>query len=77
MLLTNQRLNKLAAARVDFASRGMLDGPLLAVNVPLELPQNDEGNNVEDMPGMTSLGDVKLARYPGKINLIFTAHFQY
>lgn len=28
MLLTNQRLDKLAAARVDFMSRGMLDGPL-------------------------------------------------
>ncbi|KAH9855876.1 hypothetical protein C2E23DRAFT_723172 [Lenzites betulinus] len=28
MLLTNQRLDKLAAARVDFYARGMLDGPL-------------------------------------------------
>lgn len=28
MLLTNQRLDKLAAARLDFASRGMLEGPL-------------------------------------------------
>ncbi|KAF5373982.1 hypothetical protein D9615_009931 [Tricholomella constricta] len=27
MLLTNQRLDKLAAARVDFTTRGMLDGP--------------------------------------------------
>ncbi|KAF7796680.1 hypothetical protein EIP86_007863 [Pleurotus ostreatoroseus] len=27
MLLTNQRLDKLAAARVDFAERGMLEGP--------------------------------------------------
>lgn len=53
MLLTNQCLDKLAAARIDFALPGMLDGPLLAVNVPPELPQNDEGNDVEDMPGMT------------------------
>ena len=30
MLLTNQRLDKLAAARVDFTDRGMLDGNLLA-----------------------------------------------
>ncbi|KIM77450.1 hypothetical protein PILCRDRAFT_76723, partial [Piloderma croceum F 1598] len=37
MLLTNQRLDKLAAARVDFANRGMLKGtyPLLI---------NDDGN---------------------------------
>lgn len=27
MLVTNQRVNKLQAARIDFASRGMLDGP--------------------------------------------------
>jgi hypothetical protein len=27
MLVTNQRRDKLAAARIDFASRGMLDGP--------------------------------------------------
>ena len=30
MLLTNQRLDKLAAARVDFTDRGMLDGTALA-----------------------------------------------
>lgn len=30
MLITNQRLDKLAAARVDFASRGMLKGTLLS-----------------------------------------------
>jgi hypothetical protein len=29
MLLTNQRLDKLAAARVDFTDRGMLDGTIL------------------------------------------------
>lgn len=29
MLTTNSRLDKLAAARVDFASRGMLEGTLL------------------------------------------------
>jgi hypothetical protein len=31
MLLTNQRLDKLAAARVDFAERGMLRGTCLSV----------------------------------------------
>ena len=30
MLLTNQRLDKLAAARVDFTSRGMLDGTIVS-----------------------------------------------
>jgi hypothetical protein len=30
MLLTNQRLDKLAAARADFASRGMLEGTCLS-----------------------------------------------
>ncbi len=29
MLLTNQRLDKLAAAHVDFTDRGMLDGTAL------------------------------------------------
>lgn len=30
MLLINQRLDKLAAARVDFSNRGMLKGSLFA-----------------------------------------------
>jgi hypothetical protein len=30
MLLTNQRLDKLAAAYVDFTDRGMLDGTCLS-----------------------------------------------
>jgi hypothetical protein len=30
MLLTNQRLDKLAAAHIDFTSRGMLDGTVLS-----------------------------------------------
>ena len=30
MLLTNQRLDKLAESRVDFANRGMLKGTCLA-----------------------------------------------
>jgi hypothetical protein len=30
MLLTNQRLDKLAAAHVDFTERGMLDGTVLS-----------------------------------------------
>ena len=30
MLLTNQRLDKLAAARIDFTKRGMLNGTCLS-----------------------------------------------
>ena len=30
MLLTNQRLDKLAAARIDFSNRGMLQGTCLS-----------------------------------------------
>jgi hypothetical protein len=73
MLLTNQRLDKLAAARVDFTSRGMLDGPSSAANVPPEQAPND-GEDAEDAPGMTSMGDVKLARYPGRLFLIVGCH---
>ena len=76
MLLTNQRLDKLAASRVDFKSRGMLDGPCLAPNIapeplPTPRPGEDEVNDAEDVPGQTSLGDVQLAKYTGKY-LVFT-----
>lgn len=65
MLLTNQRLDKLAAARVDFEARGMLSGSLSRPPPqppPLDI---DLDLDVEDADGITSLGDVKLARYPG------------
>ena len=72
MLLTNQRLDKLAASRVDFEARGMLDE--LWGNVPPNVPPAREpapqvqnvNDDAEDVPGVTSLGDVKLARRPGK-----------
>jgi hypothetical protein len=63
MLLTNQRLDKLAASRIDFQMRGMLDGPIKPLPQVLLPCTHDEDE--EDAPGMTSLGDVKLARYPG------------
>jgi hypothetical protein len=75
MLLTNQRLDKLAATRVDFAARGMLKGPLLTsgiANEPhadaaLNLVHNPgDGGDVEAAGGIASMGDVKLARNPGK-----------
>jgi hypothetical protein len=76
MLLTNQRLDKLAAARVDFESRGMLDQRSILQDIgdvppscpPLSLHEDDD--EAVDAPGMTVLGDVKLARCPGKRHLI-------
>jgi hypothetical protein len=75
MLLSNQRLDKLAAARVDFTARGMLRGPLLTSGIANE-PQMDAALNgahdargdgdVEAAGGITSMGDVQLARNPGK-----------
>ena len=64
MLVTNQRLDKLAAARQWFMECGLLDGPLLpegmeAVRVDVE---DDKGGAVEDDPVTYT---VKLASRPG------------
>ncbi|PSR76919.1 hypothetical protein PHLCEN_2v8143 [Hermanssonia centrifuga] len=59
MFLINQRLDKLAAAHVDFAARGMLNGPCVQLpNIVLEqllqsaeatpLPSKDEDGNSDD-----------------------------
>jgi hypothetical protein len=80
MLLTNQRLDKLAAARIDFAARGMLEGPLLfgrTVHVDPDPPPPSEPNpggevtntdDAEAVEGITSMGDVTLARNPGELS---------
>ena len=64
MLVMNQRIDKLAAARRWFMEHGMLDGPLLpvgmeAVRVDIE---DDEGGTVDDEPATYT---VKLASCPG------------
>ena len=41
MLVTNQRLDQLAAARVDFSSRGMLDGTCLSYSLQQHLGMNN------------------------------------
>ncbi|KAF8836969.1 hypothetical protein BDN67DRAFT_991942 [Paxillus ammoniavirescens] len=72
MLLTNQRLDKLSAARTDFCRRGMLDGTcLLNVNAghgdPPEGGANDEEDNedIEVDDGPTSvLAHVELSKTP-------------
>jgi hypothetical protein len=73
MLLTNQRLDKLAADRVDFQARGMLDGALFgagdvaAVQVPAASRKveddhdDDEGGAVDG----DELAEVLLAKKPG------------
>jgi hypothetical protein len=73
MLLTNQRLDKLAASRVDFQARGMLDklrapaGPDVSRSQePTGTAHLQNGDGSEDVAGVTSLGDVKLAHHPGK-----------
>lgn len=65
MLITNQRLDKLAALRVDLATRGMLDIP------PAILPQHSRDSHVnnddDDNPiaeGDRVMGEVKLAKCP-------------
>ena len=70
MLVTNQRLDKLAAARRWFTERGMLDGPLLpvgmeAVRVDVE---DEEGGAVDDDPATYT---VKLASRPGASIVLF------
>jgi hypothetical protein len=76
MLLTNQRLDKLAAARVDFESRGMLDQRSILRDVP-PLAPNEYDDEAVDAPGMTVLGDVKLAARPGERHFILMQYFVY
>ena len=68
MLVTNQRLDKLAASRADFAARGMLKGPCLpsyaqAEQIPDEV-HNDDGDN-GPIPGPRVLAHVTLAKCNG------------
>lgn len=65
MLLTNQRLDKLAASRVDFIARGMLSGPLPALGVVLEAVDDDDGDEDDAVPGPRVMAEVFLARTSG------------
>jgi hypothetical protein len=73
MLLTNQRIDKLAACRVNLAARSMLDGPCLAPGVipiaPLPLlpprPSHDPDDDAVDGPRV--LASASLARTRGKL----------
>jgi len=77
MLLTNQRLDKIAAARVNFTVRGMMEGHNFAgaLDAIMEAPElrreleqekgeeEEEEEEVDDGP--MCLGEVKLAKTPG------------
>jgi hypothetical protein len=67
MLVTNQRLDKLAAARVDFRARGMLKTPLFGeADVPqaeLLTPDDDDDEGAVDDD---ILGEVILSQKPRK-----------
>lgn len=71
MILTNQRLDKLAAVRVDFKARGMLTAPLFGELVEPEPPPPAERlNEDDDEEGAVDddvLGEVLLAQKPSKL----------
>lgn len=79
ILLTNQRLDKLGAARVDFTSRGMMSGALFPLPAPplreFATPppdSNDENVDHGAVDGPTCLGEVRLAqRYGARLNRIY------
>lgn len=65
MLLTNQRLDKLAAARVDFVSRGMLPTSYIPLQPPPSRGKNDDDGG--PVNGAVVEGNVVLARTRGKL----------
>jgi hypothetical protein len=91
MLLTNQRLDKLAASRLDFQTRGMLRGELIGLHSILptipeddppptnvrsaEVTENNDGCPV-DTPHRVD-NEVMLAKKQSKdcFNIIIHAHF--
>ncbi|KAJ6626485.1 hypothetical protein B0H10DRAFT_2302293 [Mycena sp. CBHHK59/15] len=68
MLTINDRLDKLAAARVDFMERGMLSGPAERAAAPAPLPPPppiaEEDDDLAGTDGRNILGEVKLAKSP-------------
>jgi hypothetical protein len=65
MFLTNQRLDKLAASRVDLIARGMLSGPLPALGVVLEAEEDDDDDEDDAVAGPRVTAEVFLARTSG------------
>lgn len=72
MLLTNQRLDKLASARTHFVELGMLPPSHAPPPPPDRNGENDDEGPVDEIV----MGDVQLARTRGELSdLISTFHF--
>ena len=83
MLLINQHQDKLAASHADFSACGMLKGPMLLSGIiGPELPPvphtntesseiSSAGEDADAVEAPTSVGEVKLARYPGELSSMF------
>jgi len=74
MLLTNQRLDKLAAVRVEFQAREMLNAPLIPSDEgPLEATHASVLREEDDDGGVDGevLAEVTLARKPSKLAFSF------
>ena len=76
MLLTNQRLDKLDACRVDFHARSMLNGPCLAPSIdpiapppPVQPLHRDLDDDAVDGPQV--LASVSLARTRGNATFLY------
>ncbi|KII90591.1 hypothetical protein PLICRDRAFT_106965 [Plicaturopsis crispa FD-325 SS-3] len=72
MLVTNQRLDKLAAARVHFTERGMLlgaSGDAAAPPRPRSPAEGIDDDEAVDVDGPTVLGFVRMARTPQPVKL--------
>ncbi|KAF6753796.1 hypothetical protein DFP72DRAFT_813711, partial [Ephemerocybe angulata] len=70
MLLINQRLDKLAAARSHFVARGMLTPERLKILPPVEKEVRREGEGGDDaveVPDELVLADVQLAKTPDSV----------
>jgi hypothetical protein len=61
MLVTNQRIDKLAAARLDFVERGLLPPP----RRPSNQPRVQVNENGEDVDGPKGIGEVRLSTSEG------------
>lgn len=69
MLLTNQRLEKLAASRADFASRGMLEGSFLPM---VEVEGDEEDGVAEGDESMRDAEDVSGPRIEAFVTMALT-----
>lgn len=64
MILTNQRLDKLAASRVDFVARGMMARDIVTTPLPVLQPDDEEEEGAID--AASYVGEVRLSKRPGK-----------